>query len=491
MRRSAVKALADLPIRQKLAGFVVVSTFLALGTGFSLVGLTSQRMQRAQLMQTTHLLTQVMAEATAIHLFFDDRTEAELSLAALGSFPHVIDAHLYNTGFEPIADYSRTGELVHPVSMPDVGVYLEEGMIHSFLAVNRRNERLGWLYLRGSTAELDAQIYRYLTYMVLLMAALVLAALVFAYQLQGFITEPILRLAKAARRISAGGHFSLRLEKPGGDEIGELYDGFNEMLAQIAARQQQLERSNRDLDQFAYAASHDLKAPLRAIATLSTWIEEDLDDKLDDQSRQQMGLLRSRVRRLDAMIDGILQYSRLGRGAEAGEKVDVGALVRGVVDLLAPPAGFTVEIAPGLPVIQIRRARLEQVFVNLIGNAIKHHDRPEGRIEVTWRPAGEVSGEGHEFIVADDGPGIAPEHHERIFLMFQTLESKDTKESTGLGLSLVKKLVEDEGGRIEIDSDLGQGTRFRFTWPEWREVEGTPISGIWKVITGRARRPAE
>lgn len=226
-----------------------------------------------------------------------------------------------------------------------------------------------------------------------------------------------------------------------------------------------LKRRNEELDQFAYVVSHDLKAPLRAIANLSEWIEEDLGEQLPDENRHQMRLMRGRVHRMEALIEGLLEYSRVGRAEVAVETVHVGSLLSELMDSLAPALTFRVEIAPGMPTFSTKRLLLRQVFANLISNAIKHHDRPDGWLKIGFQDLGEQ----YEFTVADDGPGIDPEHHQRIFGIFQTLVSKngankDGKESTGIGLSIVKKIVEGEGGSITLESQIGQGTTFRFTW---------------------------
>ncbi|MBD2042358.1 ATP-binding protein [Microcoleus sp. FACHB-672] len=223
-----------------------------------------------------------------------------------------------------------------------------------------------------------------------------------------------------------------------------------------------LEKRNQELDQFAYVISHDLKAPLRAIANLSMWLEEDLEDKLSEDTQHQMNLLRGRVHRMENLINGILEYSRVGRLKTELETVSVEAILKDVIDSLAPPPAFTVEVCPGMPTLKTSRLLLEQVFSNLLSNAIKHHDRPDGCVKVTV----EEKKDFYEFSVADDGPGIAPQYHERVFVIFQTLQSRDTTENTGIGLSLVKKIVESEGGMISIDSEEGEGTAFRFTWPK-------------------------
>jgi light-regulated signal transduction histidine kinase (bacteriophytochrome) len=251
-----------------------------------------------------------------------------------------------------------------------------------------------------------------------------------------------------------------------------------ETTAQVHARQQieqkaeelsrlsrELERSNRDLDQFAYVASHDLKAPLRGIANLTEWIEEDLGDKVTGESREHMQLLKGRVHRMEALIDGILTYSRAGRVREKPALVDVGMLLPEIVELLAPPADTEIVIAPGMPVIETERVPLQQVFMNLIGNAIKYNRRPNARIDVGVT----TEGDAYVFSVADNGPGIAPQYQERIWQIFQTLAARDKVEGTGIGLSVVRKIVESRGERAWLESEPERGSTFYFSWPKRQE----------------------
>ncbi|PPS46113.1 PAS domain-containing sensor histidine kinase [Chroococcidiopsis sp. TS-821] len=228
----------------------------------------------------------------------------------------------------------------------------------------------------------------------------------------------------------------------------------------LATTNAALEKRNQELDQFAYVASHDLKAPLRAIANLSQWIEEDIADQLNAENRRQMDLLRGRVHRLEALIDGLLQYSRVGRTATATELVNVQALLNEVLTMLAPPPEFTIAIATPMPTLHAQKLPLFQVFSNLISNAIKHHNRPNGNVAIAATDKGDY----YEFTVSDDGPGIAPEYHEKVFGIFQTLEARDKVENTGVGLAIVKKIIESQGGRIYITSQEGQGATFHFTW---------------------------
>jgi signal transduction histidine kinase len=221
-----------------------------------------------------------------------------------------------------------------------------------------------------------------------------------------------------------------------------------------------LEKSNRELDQFAYVASHDLKAPLRGIANLSQWIEDDLGDRLDDQTRAHLNLLRGRVVRLENLIGGILAYSRAGRDSSELATVDVGALITEVWELLAPPETAALELATPMPHLKTSRVQLQQILLNLIGNALKYNGDRALRITVAVRR----SGRRWEFSVSDDGIGIAPEFADKIWGLFQTLERRDKIESTGIGLSVVRKIVESQGGATTVESELGRGATFSFTW---------------------------
>ena len=233
--------------------------------------------------------------------------------------------------------------------------------------------------------------------------------------------------------------------------------GINHHLKQTSA---QLEKRNRELDEFTSIVSHDLKAPLRAIHNLSEWIEEDLEDKLDDDTRQNFQLLRNRVGRMQMFIQSLLEYSRIGREKTLPEKLAVKNLLIDIIDSLDPPKTFTIVIDEPMPILKTQKIALEQVFANLISNAIKHHHTKTGKINISATETAKF----YHFAVADDGAGIAPEHQERIFGIFQTLYSKDDRENTGIGLSIVKKIVENQGGKIELESRLGKGTTFRFSW---------------------------
>lgn len=244
------------------------------------------------------------------------------------------------------------------------------------------------------------------------------------------------------------------------DVLHQRAEDLSQTMRILAQTTAVLEKRNQELDQFAYVISHDLKAPLRAIANLSEWLEEDIEEQLTPETQHQMNLLRGRVHRMEALIDGLLQYSRVGRVETDLETVAIASLLDEVIDSLAPPPEFTIEIASEMPTLTTERLRLEQVFANLISNAVKYHSRSDGHVWITAHDQGDF----YEFAVTDDGPGIDPQYHEKVFSIFQTLQSRDKIESTGIGLSLVKRIVEDKGGQVWLESQADQGATFRFTW---------------------------
>lgn len=228
----------------------------------------------------------------------------------------------------------------------------------------------------------------------------------------------------------------------------------------VVIRTAESERRAEELEQFAYVTSHDLKAPLRAISNLASWLKEDLEEKLTDDTREQLLLLQDRVKRMQALIDGLLEYSRAGRTSVKIETVNVENLIGEIVDSLSPPSGFTITIESNMPIFQTDSLHLGQVFANLIGNSIKHSKADEGEINISvWEDENF-----YRFCVADDGPGIAPEYHDKIFMMFQVLQTSDQESNTGIGLALVKKIILEQGGAITLDSKEGCGAKFCFTW---------------------------
>jgi PAS domain S-box-containing protein len=244
---------------------------------------------------------------------------------------------------------------------------------------------------------------------------------------------------------------------------GAVIDITDRKLSELSLldKNQQLERSNRDLEDFAYIASHDLKTPLSGIKSAATWLEEDLQN-LSEESRKLLGLMRSRISRMEKLLDDLLTFSRVGRADSPAGETKLADIFASIIEVLNPPAHIQIRVEGELAVIVAASAQLEQVLRNLINNAIKHHDKPRGEVILSVTHVGDFV----EFIVHDDGPGILPQFHEKIFQLFQTLKRRDEVESTGMGLAIVKKLVERQHCRITVHSEGdGTGTEFRFRWP--------------------------
>lgn len=230
-----------------------------------------------------------------------------------------------------------------------------------------------------------------------------------------------------------------------------------------------LKRSNKELDEFAYVASHDLQAPLRGIDNVCMWLEEDLADSLDDTSRENLGHMRARVVRMEKLLNDLLEYSRIGRKLDSSDNEIISGkgLMENIVGLINLPEGFSIKANDALNEMQIYRMPIQQILFNLINNAIKHHDKDKGVINVSVEQFGEI----YEFCVKDDGPGIDPLYHEKVFKIFQTLKPRDEVEGSGIGLAVVKKMIEAAGGVISLESEAGQGCVFRFTFPKLLKEE--------------------
>ena len=254
------------------------------------------------------------------------------------------------------------------------------------------------------------------------------------------------------------------------DETGQL-SNYIEVIRDITAHKRAEERQNQllhelaninqELTNFAYVVSHDLKAPLRGIGSLSSWLLSDYGDKLDDEGKELLDLLMGRVKRMEGLINGILQYSRVGRIKEAWVEVDLSQLVPATIELLAPPDHIEIKVIDPLPIVRGQATRLEQLLQNLINNALKFMDKPQGIIEIGCT----TLEQNWQFRITDNGPGIDEKYFDKIFEIFQTLQARDEFESSGIGLALVKKIIELHNGTVWVSSTVGQGASFFFTLP--------------------------
>ena len=223
-----------------------------------------------------------------------------------------------------------------------------------------------------------------------------------------------------------------------------------------------LKRSNRELDDFAYIVSHDLRSPLRNIGNLAAWAVEDAGEEIPVASQHHLERLTSQAVQMNRLLDDLLEYSRVGRIEEKCSKVDCTELIRNIVEMLSKPADFQIVVPSDLPTFETVKIPLETCLRNLISNAINHHDRVDGKVWVSVSEKNEF----FQFVVADDGPGIDERYQERIFKIFQTLQAKSDSSGSGVGLAIVKKAAESYGGSITLSSQLGEGTSMILDWPK-------------------------
>lgn len=237
-----------------------------------------------------------------------------------------------------------------------------------------------------------------------------------------------------------------------------------EKTKELRDQTENLKRSNHELERFAYIASHDLKSPLRAIDNLSLWIIEDSDKDLNPESKENLQEIRKRIKRMQTLIEGLLEFSKVDRKNHGVESVDCRVLVDEILGLQEMTSRFEIKIQGELPVFEARKQLLIIVFTNLISNVFKHHDKVGNG---AWLEIKCNESESHYvFSISDNGPGIPKELHQKAFQMFQTLKPRDEVEGSGLGLAMVKKIVELEGGEITLESDTGKGCKFTFSWPK-------------------------
>lgn len=310
-----------------------------------------------------------------------------------------------------------------------------------------------------ATKEAASVFQRFLTRDVLLIGAAVLAiSFYFWLEIERKLVSRLTNIARRVREI-ADGEVSHPVEITGADEVGEVEQAVE------ASRQMSisLQRMNEELERFAYVAAHDLRSPLRAVSDLIRWTHEDHGGELPAGACENLDMIDVRVKRLNGHLTALLDYARAGQTEAAWGVLDLPSFVDDLQASHAPDGRFKVKLEGAPRVIETYPAPVATILLNLVSNAIKHHDLDTGRIVISVSQDDDFI----SFAVSDDGPGIMPEYHEKIFVLFQTLKSRDVVEGTGLGLALVQKLALSLGGGVELASDprTARGTTFTVTLP--------------------------
>jgi signal transduction histidine kinase len=324
--------------------------------------------------------------------------------------------------------------------------------IRAFLN-NEYDSREARMKLLDESVQQTRNISFYLTTLSIVVGSII--SIFLAYS----ISTRIMMMAKMANEI-AKGNYEVSTKESGKDELSYLARSLNNMAIVLKENITLLQRKNQELDQFAHIVSHDLKAPLRGIDNVISWIEEDHANEIPPKLTEYFQIIKGRLIRAENLIMGILSYARVGKEKVEKQDVDVNLLVDEITESLPP---HRIVVPKKLPVLFTEKLPLLQVFTNLIGNAIKHNEKTPGTIKIYH----EDHDTHYEFFVEDNGPGIASNYHDKIFVIFQTLQERDSVENTGVGLAIVKKILDERHQTIEVRSEPGQGSIFSFTWDKY------------------------
>ena len=311
------------------------------------------------------------------------------------------------------------------------------------------------------TRILDASVRRTRTISFFLNTLSIIVGAIISIFLAYRISTRIMGMVKMANQISEG-NYEVSTKDSGRDELSDLAHSLNNMAHVLKENITLLKRKNQELDQFAHIVSHDLKAPLRGIDNVVSWIEEDHATEMSPKIADYIQIIKGRLVRAENLIHGILSYARIGKETQEKEEVDLNQLIDEIGESLIAKSGLKLIISPTLPKLFTEKLPMLQEFSNLIGNAIKHHNKRNGYIKVYHKE----DVDHYSFFVEDNGPGIGKNYHNKIFVIFQTLQERDSMESTGVGLAIVKKILDDRNQKINVTSDEGNGAIFSFTWPK-------------------------
>jgi signal transduction histidine kinase len=468
-----MRTFRDISIRYKIT-LMLLSVVSIVLLAVSVANVLSEvQTTRASLAARYSTLAKIVAaqSGAALSMADIDASAAQEIVADLAAEPSIEYAALINSTNIEVARYQSDTVNGHDSDPTDsLGTtFTSDGFLDVVQEVQLNDATLvGRFYLRASTEELQTQVHRTIIVAVAVYILALLAAFLLSYVLQQLISAPILELAQLTRRVSTEHNYTLSAEHRGNDELGALYDGFNAMLAEFRGRDDELMRSNDELKQFAFLASHDLQEPLRSVTSFCNMLQLECQGNLNPEAEGYLVRIVNGVKRMKALVTDLLNYSRVSRGDEVDfEKVDLREVVaEALVNLQGSIGDSDAEIYCGeLPCVAGDQGQLVQVVQNLIGNSIIYHGPlpPQIAVEAAQRY------KHWEISVRDNGIGIAPEHFERIFEIFKRLHNRSKYPGTGIGLAVCRKIVERHNGKIWVESQPGHGSVFRFTLPVYLE----------------------
>jgi len=470
------------PIRRKLMTVILLTSGVVLamscGTFFTYELVT----YRQAMVRNLSMLGQVVAANSTAPLAFDNRSDAKQVLSALSADPHIVAAALYDQKGALFATYPDGTMASAFPERPDADGHRFESsrvVIHEPVAIADR--RLGTLYLASDLGALYQRATLYGGMVLAVILASCIVAVLLSLRLQRHVSDPVLALALTAQAVSERQDYSLRAAKGGDDELGQLTDAFNTMLARVqqqdqalrehgdqleqrvADRTQALAAVNKELESFSYSVSHDLRAPLRHVVGYVEMLREATAGQLPESSQRYMKTIQDASLEMGQLIDDLLAFSRMGRTELQEGRVDLDLLVRDTIrslEAVTRERNIFWEVTP-LPVVVGDQAMLKQVLTNLLDNAIKY-SRMRNPARITVGCAG-TEQERAVIFVRDNGAGFDMRYAQKLFGVFQRLHRADEFEGTGIGLATVQRVVVRHGGRIWAESVLNEGATFYFT----------------------------
>lgn len=464
------KFFGNLLIKQKLTLIIMLTSLITMS--LALVAFSAKNLSGFRTLQKNRfaILAEILANNSQAALSFNDQKSAEELLNALKAETHVQAAVIFDAKGKIFAQYRPSLTALPPqIDFKESHFYTSEGL-HTYFPVTLDNQIIGEVYIQSDLEEFRDYLRSYALFGILILLACLAAALFIASRLQRTISVPITNLTQLAESVSRDKDYSLRAVKENHDELGNLVDRFNEMLSEIQKRQEALvrsnealSRSNRDLEQFAYVASHDLQEPLRMVVNYVDLLTLQWKDTSEPEVRQSIGYITEGAKRSQQLIKDLLEYSKV-RSESKFETISSEEIFKGALENLQ----YTIETTEAqishapLPMIVGDPIKIKQVFQNLLGNALKFRRKEESpKIHVNaYKKNGDWT-----FSIQDNGIGIDQEYSERIFVIFKRLHTREDYPGTGIGLAICKKIIEQHGGKIWVESKPNEGSTFYFTVP--------------------------
>lgn len=498
-----IKAFNDMTIRRKLMSIIMLSCTISLLLVCAAFVMWQWFSLRKSMVRNLSTQAKVIADNCKASVTFEEPQDADDVLKALKAEPSILFGGVYTIDGDIFAGYYHINRehTAMPKKIQRIGHVFEDKLLTVYEPIIVEDKDVGIVCLQSTLSNLYQALKRDI---VVSAGALVLVSMLIFFisaELQKVISKPILDLANVAKIISEKKEYSIRVNKHSKDELGLLIKAFNEMLAQIQQRDlalvnsnEQLEKkveertadlkeevtvrrkaeqdlaqtvkkltiSNRELQEFTRIAAHDLQTPLRAIGILSDWISEDYSQKYDEKGIKNANLLSGRAKRMSRLLNAVIQYSELSLVDRKQEFLDLNEVLSEVMGNIQIPEHINLIIENKLPVVKGVRKFMQELFSNLINNAVNCLDKPEGYIKINCAEDGDY----WKFSISDNGPGIDEKYFGKIFEIFQMLSLRDVTENVGIGLSVVKKIVELYDGQVWVESKLGQGSTFFFTLPK-------------------------